>query len=98
MRGVVGHLQQLDGRGAWAYRVHSENSGQTKVGETAEVGEPRATRGDEKAVVVFTLLVQSNSQVNMLLLCGVAVARKKAKGGEPVNDMLPPHSLKPVKK
>ena len=48
--------------------------------------------GDEEAVVVSTLpvlCVLYDSRVEVLLLCGVAVVRKKAKGGEPVDDMLP---------
>jgi hypothetical protein len=63
------------------------------VGETAEVGEP--PEGDEEAVVVSTLpvlRVSCDSRVELLLLCGVAVAREKAKGGEPVDDMLPPQA------
>jgi hypothetical protein len=46
-----------------------------EVGETAEVGEP--PEGDEEVVVVSTLpvlCVSWDSQVEVLLLCGVAVA------------------------
>ena len=49
--------------------------------------------GDEEAVVVSTLpvlRVSCNSRVEVLLLCGVTVARENAKGGEPMDDMLPP--------
>jgi hypothetical protein len=38
------------------------------------------------------LRVSCDSRVEVLLLCGVAVAREKAKGGEPVDDMLPPRA------
>jgi hypothetical protein len=58
-------------------------------GETAEMGEP--SEGDDEAVVVSTLpvlRVSCDSRVDVLLLCGVAVAREKAKGDEPVDDML----------
>ena len=60
------------------------------MGETAEVGEP--PEGDEEAVVstLPVLRVSCGSRVEVLLLCGVAVAREKEKGGEPVDDMLPP--------
>jgi hypothetical protein len=61
-----------------------------RVGEATEVGEP--PQGDEEVVVVSTLpvlRVSCDSQVEVLLLCGVTVAREKAKGGEPVDDMLP---------
>jgi hypothetical protein len=63
------------------------------VGETAEVGEP--PEGDEEVVIVSTLpvlRVSCDSRVEVLLLCGVAMAREKAKGGEPVDDMLPPRA------
>ena len=59
------------------------------MGETAEVGEP--PEGEEEAVIFSTLPVLSDSHVDVLL-CGVAVAREKAKGGEPVDDMLPPQA------
>jgi hypothetical protein len=38
------------------------------------------------------LRVPCDSRVDMLLLCGVAVAREKAKSGDPVDDMLPPRA------
>jgi hypothetical protein len=57
------------------------------VGETAEVGEP--LEGDEEVVIVSTLPVLRDSRVDVLLLCGVAVAHEKAEGGEPMDDMLP---------
>lgn len=60
------------------------------LGETVEVGEP--PQGDEEAVVVSTspvLRVSCDSQVEVLLLCGVTVAGEKGKRGEPVDDMLP---------
>jgi hypothetical protein len=40
--------------------------------------------GDEE--VASTLPVSCNLQVEVLLLCGVTVAHKKEKGGEPVDD------------
>jgi hypothetical protein len=43
--------------------------------------------GDEEAVTVSTLPVLCNSRFEVLLLGGVAVAREKAKGSEPVDDM-----------
>ncbi len=67
--------------------------GTDEVGETAETGEP--AEGDEEAVFVSALpelRVSRDSRVDVLLLCGVAVAREKAKGGEPVDDMLPPRA------
>jgi len=51
-------------------------------------GEP--PEGDEEALVVSALPVLRDSRVDVLLLCGVA--REKAKGGEPVDDMLPPRA------
>ena len=63
--------------------------GTDEEGETAEAGEP--PDGDEEAVSTLPVLHAScDSRVDVLLLCGVAVAREKAKGGEPVDDMLPP--------
>ena len=59
--------------------------------ESAEVGEPSV--GDEEVVIVSTLLVLCilcDLWVEVLLLCGVAVACKKAEGGEPIDDVLPP--------
>ena len=50
-------------------------------------GEP--PKGNEKAVIVSALPVLCDSRVEVLLLCDVAVAREKAKGGEPVDEMLP---------
>ena len=67
--------------------------GADDVGETAETGEP--AEGDEEAVPDSTLpvlRVSCDSRVEVLLLCGVAVARENAKGGEPVDDMLPPRA------
>jgi hypothetical protein len=65
--------------------------GTDDVGETAEVGEP--PEGDEEADSTLPVLCVSwDSRVEVLLLCGVAVAREKAKGGEPVDDMLPPRA------
>jgi hypothetical protein len=55
------------------------------------VGEP--PKGDEEAVVVSTLpvlRVSCDSWVDRLLLCGLAVACEKAKGGKTVDDMLLP--------
>lgn len=60
------------------------------MGETAEVGEP--PEGDDEADIVSTLpvlRVSCNSRVGVLLLCGVAVAREKARRDEPVDDVLP---------
>jgi hypothetical protein len=57
------------------------------------MGEP--PEGDEETVVVSALpvlRVSCNSRVEVLMLCGVAVAREKAKGGEPVDDVLPPQA------
>jgi len=61
------------------------------------VGEP--PEGDEEAVVVSilpVLRVSCDSGVDVLLLCGVALAREKAKGGDPVDDpvddILPPRT------
>ena len=49
------------------------------------MGEP--PDGDEEAVSTLPVLrVSCDSQVDVLLLCGVAVAREKAKKGEPVDD------------
>ena len=60
--------------------------GTDEEGETADVGEPD---GDEEAVSILPVLrVSCDSRVDVLLLCGVAVARERAKGGEPVDDML----------
>jgi hypothetical protein len=60
-------------------------------GETAEVREP--PEGDEEAVSTLPVLcVSCDSRVEVLLLCGVTVACEKAKGGEPVDDMLPPRA------
>jgi hypothetical protein len=59
--------------------------GTDEVGKTAETGEP--AEGDEEVVVVSKLpelRVSHDSRVDVLLLCGVAVAREKAKGGEPL--------------
>jgi hypothetical protein len=54
------------------------------------VGEP--PEGDEEAVSTLPVLrVSCDSRVEVLL-CGVAVAREKAKGGETVDDMLPPRA------
>ena len=67
--------------------------GTDEVGETAETGEP--TEGDEEALddsALPVLRVSWDSRVDVLLLLGVAVAREKAKGGEPVDDMLPPRA------
>jgi hypothetical protein len=59
-------------------------------GDTADVGEPD---GDEEVVSTLPVLrVSCDSRVEVLLLCGVAVAREKAKGGEPVDGMLPPRA------
>ena len=89
-RGVGGHLRQLDGVGAWACRVHPEDLVRTKR-ETAEVGEP--PNGNEEAVsILLVLRVSCDSRVDVLLLCGVAMAREKANGGELVDDMLPPRA------
>ena len=62
-------------------------------GDTAEVGEP--PEGDNETVVASTLsvpCVSCNSRVEVLSLCGVAVARENAKGGEPVDDMVTPRA------
>ncbi len=63
-----------------------------EVGDTAETGED----GDEEEVVVMPILpvlrISCGSRVELLLLCGVAVVRKNAKGGEPMDDMLPPRA------
>jgi hypothetical protein len=66
--------------------------GTDEVGETAETGEP--AEGDEEAVIsaLPELCVSRDSRVDVLLLCGVAVAREKANGGDPVDDMLPPQA------
>ena len=80
-------------RGRMGMPRTSRGLGPDEVGETAEVGEP--PEGDEEAVVVSTLpvlCVSCDSRVEVLLLCGVAVAHEKAKGGEPVDDMLPPRA------
>lgn len=57
-----------------------------------ETGEP--ADGEDDAFVVVSALpvlrVSRDARVDVLLLCGVAVAREKAKGGEPVDEMLPP--------
>jgi hypothetical protein len=63
--------------------------GTDEEGETADVGEPD---GDEAVSTLPVLRVSCDSRVEVLLLCGVAVAREKAKGGEPVDDMLPPRA------
>jgi hypothetical protein len=62
------------------------------MGETAEVGE--LPEGDDEAVVVSALPVprvfkSCDSRGALAFSCGVAVARKNAKGGESVDDMLP---------
>jgi len=65
-------------------------SAQTKW-EAAERGGPP----DDEEVVVLTLpvlRVPCDLRVDVLLLCGVAVACEKAKGGDPVDDMLPPRA------
>ena len=57
------------------------------------MGEP--PEGDEEGVIMSTLpvlCVSCDSRVEVLLLCSVAVAREKAKGGEAVDDMLPPRA------
>ena len=62
--------------------------GTDEEGETAEVGEP--PDGNEEAVsVLLVLRVSCDSRVDVLLLCGVAVAREKANGGELVDDRPP---------
>ena len=72
-------------------RVGSCGLGMDELGETAETGEP--PEGDEEAVSALPVLrVSWDSRVDVLLLCGVAVAREKANGGEPVDDMLPPRA------
>ena len=77
--------------GAWECRVHPGGLGTDEEGETAEVGEP--PDGNEEVVsILLVLRVSCDSRVDVLLLCGVAVAREKAKGGEPVDDMLPPRA------
>ena len=64
--------------------------GTDEEGETADVGEPD---GNEEAVsILLVLRVSCDSRVEVLLVCGVAVAREKAKGGEHVDDMLPPRA------
>jgi hypothetical protein len=76
---------------AWGHGyITSSGLGTVEVGETAETGGP--PEDDEEAVVLTTLPVlriSCDSRVEVLLLCGVAVAREKAKGGDPVDDMLP---------
>jgi len=51
------------------------------------VGEPQ--KGDEEAVL---LCLCYGIRGLSALVCGVAVAREKAKGGEHVDDMLPPQA------
>jgi hypothetical protein len=68
-KGVGGHLQLLDGVGAWAYRIDSEARGLStdEEGETAEVGEP--PEDDDEEVVASTLpvlRVSCNSWVGVL--------------------------------
>jgi hypothetical protein len=79
---------------AWGHGyITSSGLGTVEVGETAETGGP--PEDDEEAVVLTTLPVlriSCDSRVEVLLLCGVAVAREKAKGGDPVDDMLPPRA------
>jgi hypothetical protein len=90
-RGVGGHLRQLDGVGGWAYRVHPEGLVRTMWEIQPKWGSHQ--RAMRKVVAVSTLpvvRVSCDLRVDVLLLCGVAVAREKAKGGEPVDDMLPP--------
>jgi len=46
-------------------------------------------RGSSVVSALPVLRVSWDARVDALLLCGVAVAREKAKGGEPVDDMPP---------
>ena len=74
-------------------RVWSCGLGTPELGEAAETGEP--AEGDEEAVVVSVfpvLCVSCDAWVDVLLLFSVVVIRENAKGGEPVDDMLPPHA------
>jgi hypothetical protein len=62
-----------------------------KVSETAKMEEP--AEGDEEAVIVSALPklhILCNSQVDVLLLCSITVACKKANRDKPLDDMLPP--------
>jgi hypothetical protein len=76
--------------GVWVcHVVTSLGLGTDEVGDTAEMG---ASGDDEEAVVLSTLpvlRVSCDLRVDVLLLCGVAVACEKAKGDDPVDDMLP---------
>ncbi len=56
--------------------------------KTIEIEEP--AENNKKAVIVFALPelhVSCNSWIDVLLICSVAVAHKKANGGKPVDDM-----------
>ena len=58
-----------------------------------ETGELAGGEEEDAFVVVSTLPVlrdARDARVDVLLLCGVALVREKAKGGEPVDEMLPP--------
>jgi hypothetical protein len=71
-------------------RTCSCGLGADELGGAAETGEP--PRGDETGDVVPTLpvlRVSLDARVDALLLCGVAVARENANGGEPVDETLP---------
>jgi len=74
-------------------RTGSCGLGADELGGAAEMGEPPA--GEEEVVAVSTLpvlRVSWDARVDVLLLCGVAAERVKGKGGEPVDEMLPPRA------
>jgi hypothetical protein len=72
-------------------RIWSCGLGAPELGAMAKTGEP--TEGDEEVVSALPVLhVSCDPRVDVLLLCGIAVARENAKGGEPVDDMLPPRA------
>jgi hypothetical protein len=73
-------------------RIWSCGLGAPELGATGETGEP--AEGDEEDVVsaLPVLRVSCDPRVDVLLLFGVAVVRENAKGGEPVDDMLPPRA------
>ena len=55
--------------------------GTDEEGETADVGEPD---GDEEAVSILPVLrVSCDSRVDVLLLCGVAIARERRREASP---------------
>lgn len=72
----------LMGSGLYA----DELAAPTETGELAD--------GEDDAFVEVSTLpvlrVSRDARVDVLLLCGVAAVREKAKGGEPVDETLPP--------